>query len=464
MGERERSFGGATFNRSVHFEFRADRLTADAGASAVRLAIDRVVSGSAAARRLLRQRRAHRCAHGDSKQLRTLLMMQVLGYSRLSDATLLRDDPALRVALSGRRGPEAAEDRLPSQTTLSRFLRRLSDPGRMECLRDLLVEQAAASLRVEGSRPRAVTLDIDSAPIPAHGALGGSAYNGHYRMRCFHPLFVMLGKEGHLVAADLRAGNVSTNEGAVALLESTIARVRQSIAPVALIRGDSGFVSEPMLGKLEELGVKYVFRVNNNSALEREAAEFRRRPPGGRPALAREWCHEIRYEARTWTTPRRVIVVTQERPGDLYLHQFFLVTNSTSSARQVLETYRQRGTAEARLGEWKSSVPPSLSCTTRSRSEPTRQDLVAAAAANCAAFLVNALAYNLLHMLRRLAGRRRPRTGDGGISMARIRRLALNVSARVIKSARRLVFLLPRSAAPDVSHLFARLMPAAGAI
>ena len=35
-----------------------------------------------------------------------------------------------------------------------------------------------------------VILDMDSSESPVHGCQEGSAYNGHFLYRCYHPLFV----------------------------------------------------------------------------------------------------------------------------------------------------------------------------------------------------------------------------------------------------------------------------------
>ena len=81
------------------------------------------------------------------------------------------------------------------------------------------------------------------------------------------------------------------------------------------------------------------------------------------------------------------------------------MTNSTKPAEKILALYRQRGTAEARLGEWKSVLPPTLSCTSRAREQKGTQHLEEAFAANRVAFLLSAIAYNTLHTLRRLTGK-----------------------------------------------------------
>ena len=55
---------------------------------------------------------------------------------------------------------------------------------------------------------------------------------------------------------------------------------------------------------------------------------------------------EVSYRAATWQEERRVVLVVCERPGELYLHSFFIVTSFTKeelSADDVVDFYRDRG-------------------------------------------------------------------------------------------------------------------------
>ncbi|MBB3190617.1 IS4 transposase [Halomonas cerina] len=64
-------------------------------------------------------------------------------------------------------------------------------------------------------------------------------------------------------------------------------------------------------------------------------------------------------QAGSRPSPRRVVLVVQERPDELLLHAFFLVTNLGKfdwSPAKVLALYRKRGNAEAHMGEVKSAL------------------------------------------------------------------------------------------------------------
>jgi hypothetical protein len=52
-------------------------------------------------------------------------------------------------------------------------------------------------------------LDMDSSESPVHGQQEGSAYNGHFKSVCSHPLF-LFNDHRDCLAAKLRSGNVSS--------------------------------------------------------------------------------------------------------------------------------------------------------------------------------------------------------------------------------------------------------------
>jgi hypothetical protein len=187
--------------------------------------------------------------------------------------------------------------------------------------------------------------------------------------------------------------------------------------------------------------------VKNNAALNKLAEEHLKRPPGPRPQQPREWFHELDYRAASWSRERRVVLVVQERPNELYLHHFWLITNWTIeqiSGEQLLEMYRQRGTAESHLGELMDVLDPALSSTPRTKThyrgaEPKKRTAtIDAFAANEVRLLLNAIAYNLVHVLRTLIG---DATGEGW-SLRRVRERLLRIAARILVHARRAVVVI----------------------
>lgn len=221
--------------------------------------------------------------------------------------------------------------------------------------------------------------------------------------------------------------------------------------------GDAGFPTEKLLNALEAREIGYAFRVTNNSKLDEIAQPYLVRPRGRRPEKPREWTHVIRYRAARWSHERRLVLIVQERPDDLFLHHFFLVTgDETTTGRQVLDFYRQRGTMEAHLGEWVNTVSAALSSSHRDGSVALPDDDTPFQV-NSATLKLSALAYNLLHSLRVLAARARLSQLGPALGLGRARRTLLSVAGRLIVSSRQASLLVPSVVAQIWSILLARL-------
>ncbi len=169
------------------------------------------------------------------------------------------------------------------------------------------------------------------------------------------------------------------------------------------------------------------------------------------------WTHDLEYRVTTgdnpWSRNRRVVLVVLEKPGELFLDYFFLVTNWTAAERtglEILEWYRQRGTMEGYLGEFKSVLQPALSSAPRPKTHVGGKQPKSwrvprdAEAANEATFLLFLLAYSLLNAARRVMNRS---TGDEGPwSLDRLRTNLLKVAARVTRHSRYAVFQINAAA------------------
>jgi Transposase DDE domain group 1 len=458
VGARQSTLFTPDFNRSVQVEAREERLSSDAGALLLReafsrLGMDEFFSGS-----LVDPRRQDLITHPQLELLRSHLLLLAQGWQDQDDADLLRDDPVMRLAVSQRRGPSPLQspgegERIPgglaSQPTLSRLVQVLSSPEQRAVLRQaLLTLPARRIVALRGHRLRYVTLDVDSLPIEVHGQQEGSSFNGHYGVRCYHPLVAMIGETGDLVDVQLREGNVHTAEGALEFILPLLDRLESEVCQVASVRMDAGFPEDKLLSALEERQVGYVARIRKNERLKHLAEPFLQplaQPTGPEPTLA---FHELSYQAEKWSAPRRVVLVLQQAAGEMFPEFFFLLTNWSAGQRpavSLLELYRQRGTAEGHFGELMSVLEPALSSARRSKShyrgeEPKRryqsQDPFAA---NEVKLLLNALAYNLVHVARCLL---EDATGQGW-SLSRLLERVLRVPARVLLHARKAMIVIP---------------------
>ena len=442
MGETVSLFA-PSFNGSVQVETRPDRTSSDAGALAGREVLERSGVIDWLGDHLIDHRNPLLIQHSLSSQLRTIILQRVQGWIDQADTDDLREDPVLALACSDRRGTTPLAQARPSQPTLSRMAKAVAVETNRALVHEGLLRLAAWRLRQEPQRQRQVlTLDIDGLPIEVFGEQAGSAFNPYVGKRVYLPLIASIAETGDLVGALLREGQAGPAAEAGTWVPHLVARMRElGICRQVQLRIDAGFTGGPTLAALEAAKLRYVGRLTTNPVLERLAAPYLRRPPGRRPIEPREWTHELAYQAESWKEPRRVVLVVQERPDDLFLHHFFLVTNFTETRRsgdQLLALYRRRGKAEAHMGELKSVLSPHLSCTCRGAS--TSQAVFARNEAN---LLLSIYAYQVMHAMRRGL----ERTTKQGFSLRRLRERYLKVAATVRVHARRITVVISQSAA-----------------
>lgn len=442
-----------SFNRSVHIEGRPERLTTEAGALLLREADARLGLARDMAAKLDDRRRAS--VHSFPELLRTAIMLPALGWRDQDDADFLRHDPALRVAVSDDRSvtPLTDNDRSPgglaSQPTLSRLHEALSTEHNRSVLRSFLMEGAARRLKAQngGHRQRYVTLDVDSFPIEVDGHQPGAEYNAHYGGTIFHPLIATAAELGDILDIKLRPGTVHTAEGGLDFILDVVKAAREKLCQVAAVRFDAGFPDDETLSGLEKEGVPYVARIKNNAVLDKMAEPFLKRPVGRPPHEGREWTVEMTYKAAAWTKERRVVLIACERPGELFLHHFWLVTSWTEAEKtsdDLLPHYRQRGTAEGYFGELMDAIQPALSSNKRPKSHYRGQSLPDQKRKNLSFWtnevrlILAALAYNLAHAVRSVV-----ETAIGcGMTLVRVRERFLRVASRFTLHARRVIVIV----------------------
>jgi hypothetical protein len=481
MGEDLTLFS-AEFNGSLRIESRAERLTSDAGAVILREVSERLGIVPWLVERLHDPRNPDLITHPLAELLHTWVLLIAQGWRDRDDADALRDDAAMRLAVSTRRGispllgPEIAEGELPSknppapeglasQPTLSRAGRVLAERENRSVLREGLLEVAARRVKAGrgGHRLRYASIDVDGLPIDVHGHQPGSEYNGHYHGRIYHPIVASLAETGDLVDLRLREGHVTSAEGALEFVLPVVERVEKKLCQVASVRIDAGFPEEKLLAGLEGRRTPYVARVRNNAVLNRMAEPYLVRPVGRPPKEPRTWFYERSYRAESWSRPRRVVLVVMERQGELFLHHFWLITSWSEEqmgAEELLELYRERGTAEGYYGELKSVLDPALSSSPRQKSHyrgeiPEKRTAAGDAfAQNEVILLLNALAYNLAHAARVLM---EVASGEGW-SLMRLRERVLRVAARILVHGRRATLVIGKAPAKLWHALWSRLV------
>ena len=180
-------------------------------------------------------------------------------------------------------------------------------------LREGLQRLAGWRLRVMGGwrRPKKLVIDIDSLPVEVHGEQPGSAWNGYYRRRVYHPIVASAGETGDILDLRLRGGRVHTADGGLEFVLEVLERAERHLCGKAAVRFDAGYPGEPLMAALEERGTHYVARVRNNAVLKRLALPaidavvwdaLNGGAPGGEP---RTWVRESSYRAGSWSRSRR---------------------------------------------------------------------------------------------------------------------------------------------------------------
>ena len=349
MGELQTEPFQFTFNGFLTVAFQGSRITSDAGLILIRELDERLGLETLIAEHLSDSRQGLNTQFTLADLLRQSVYSRLAGYEDLNDAVRVSADPTFRLIGSPKlwdRGAALTSTLHWFETDLLTQHKNLV--GLMAVNRELL---AQAGMPTRAGR---IVLDMDSSESPVHGAQEGSAYNGHFESVCYHPLFLF-----------------TEHGGCVAF------------------RADAAFAKPEIYEALEQRDVDYAIRMPANKSLELDIEDILFRPPGrpSRKSLVRY--KSFRYQAKSWTTPRRIVAKVEHHRGELFPRVGFIVTNMTLPSRSVVRFYNKRGTAEQWIKEGKQATHwTRLSCH-RFRANEVRLQL-------------SVLAYNLGNLWRRL--------------------------------------------------------------
>ena len=160
MGETDPTVGGLSFNPSIRVEGRPERLTAAAGAVLLRELDERLGSTGRLTSALIDPRRPELITHPLGELVRSRIYAMALGHRAQDDLDRLRDDPALRLAVSERSGDAALRrqdevsripDGLASRPTQSRLVEALSTADNLSALHNALFATAAPWRPISGT-------------------------------------------------------------------------------------------------------------------------------------------------------------------------------------------------------------------------------------------------------------------------------------------------------------------------
>ena len=374
-------------------------------------------------------------------QVETLLGQRifglVLGYEDLNDHDELRKDPTFAV-LAGKLHPVLRSDceALAGKSTLNRLehtpKRHGSKYHKIDCdgaqVDALLIELFREA---HERAPVEIVLDLDNTDMPLYGGQEGRFFHGYYDEYCYLPLYVFCGR--HLLLARQRRANVAGSDGAIEEMARIVAQIRQKWPRVHIIlRADSGFSNDALMGWCEANGVDFVFGLARNTRLEAALGE--------QLATAKQLCLMSGKPARvfrdfqyrtidSWSRARRVVGKaehTLDGANPRFVVTSLKRTRLAYDARALYEDlYCGRGEAENRIGEQFELFADRMSSATMQ--------------ANQLRMWFSAMAYVLVDTLRRV-GLRHTQFADGAVQTIRLKLFKLGAQVRT--SVRRIHFAL----------------------
>jgi hypothetical protein len=403
-------------------DFTGGRITTDAGALLLREVDHRIGLTDALNAAIPDPRHPVFIVHPQRAMLAQRITAIALGYEDLNDHQTLRSDPVLQIAAGV--APEL-DLTLASPPTLCRLENRVDRKALIK-IAEVLVDQFIAS---HLDPPEHLILDFDATDDLIHGQQEGRFFHGYYDHDCFLPLYVFCGDE--LLAAYLRPSNIDAAKHGRAVLKLLVRKLRAAWPAVKItIRGDSGFCRWRLMRWCDSRGIGYVLGLAKNMVLERAARDeidraerqFRRI---GQPQRI---FGSFSYAAGSWDRRRRVIVKAEHTARGA--NPRFVVVNVPGDPQGLYEdVYCQRGEMENRIKEQQLDLFADRTSCHRFLANQFR-------------LLLSSAAYVLVQALRRtaLVG-----TELAQAQVGTIRLKLFKVAARVVVSARRVVFYLASS-------------------
>lgn len=395
-----------------------------------------------------------RIQHAVAALVRQRVYGLALGYEDLTDHDVLRHDPLFAVLAEA----DDLSAGLAGKSTLNRLELSGATIAEAERYKKIAVDHAAVDrLLVElflqahaAAPPAEIVLDLDATDDPVHGAQEGRFFHGFYGHYCYLPLYIFAGE--HLLCARLRSANIDASAGACDEVERIVAQLRAVWPTVRIIlRADSGFCRDALMTWCDTHAVDYVVGLAKNERLTAMiAAELAQADTAcAATGEAARVFAELTYRTRdSWSRARRVVAKAEQLTPSTATetgkqNPRFVVTSlpaTTIEARALYENlYCARGEMENRIKEQQLMLFADRTSAATMRANQLR-------------LYFSAIAYVLLHALRRLA--------LAGTALARaqcqtIRLTLLKIGARVRVTTRK-VWLALASGCPHAA-LFARV-------
>jgi hypothetical protein len=339
--------------------------------------------------------------------------------------------------------------RVPDPTTFGRWLRRAA-PSLVPILDELLWQ--LVRIRWSWARvPKAVTLVLDSTISVRYGKKQAGAELGYNPKKpgrpCHHPLLAFALESGDLLGVRWRPGSAHAATGAVPWIRTLVERLRGLGVREITVRLDKGFFSKEIVRTLQELEVGFFLKMPNRRWLRDHQGPWRKsaRARGIFPEADEVWtaCGTL-WGARLLSLQGRRAL--REEAGSLGLETYEVVESA-----HILTNLPGIHSLTA----WHRY---NAGCVVEQRIEEFAQLSVGRTAiddleGNALLWALGGLAYQLLHLLRRLLpGRWR------SAQPRRLRAWLFRLPGKFTHSARQSLLQVPREALTD--GLLARALAA----
>lgn len=349
MGESKNSSFRVEFNKKLKIEFRGTQVTSDGGLVAIRELDEKLGLTELAEEYLQDKRYGKNIQHEMEGLLRQSLYSRLAGYEDTNDAEGLRNDPGMRAVI----GTRALAKSAAGETTVGRFEKEILLEGdNLRNLEGISMRWAEKMDAVRGEKE--TILDIDSSESPVYGEQEEATYNGHFEMKCYHPLF-LFNSHGDCLKAKLRPGNVHSADGWREFLEPVLRHYAGKGESVKL-RGDAAFATPELYELCEELSIDYAIRLKENEKLNKHIEQYTKRPvgrPGKKPIIK---YISFQYRAGSWNKERRVVAKIEHHQGELFPRIGYIVTSLQGNKKSVVKFYNRRGTCEQWIKEGKYAL------------------------------------------------------------------------------------------------------------
>ena len=349
MGEEKNSYFRVQFNNKLKVGFKGAEVTSDGGLVAIREMDERLGLTKIAGEYLRDNRYGKNIQHEMTGLLRQSVYSRLGGYEDTNDAEGLRKDPGMRALL----GERALEKSGAGETTVGRFEKDiLTEARNLKKLDEIIMKWIEKIDSFRGINK--IVLDVDSSESPVYGEQEESAYNGHFGLKCYHPLFVF-NQYGDCLKVQLRPGNVHSADGWQEFIEPVLRHYVLKGMKV-FFRADAAFAIPELYELCENLGIDYAIRIKENKKLSRRVERYIKRPVGRPCRNPIVKFKGFQYKATSWKRKRRVVAKIEHHPGEFFPRIGYIVTSLNWTNKRVVKFYNKRGTCEQWIKEGKYAL------------------------------------------------------------------------------------------------------------